>query len=327
MVNSVAHKLANPVVVELPDYAVLDARGADALSFLKLQFCNDLAETTATHAQLSGYCNPKGRLFALFTVFAIEEGYRLVLHRDLLEATSKRLQMLSSLPPRSESPSGKLVFAPRADVTIDVRDDLLCTGVVVPPGESLNLEGVDVPALPQVMDVHTNDAGNWVQISGTQTLLITASNTQQSWMNAGIEKADANVWRLHTILAGVPSLYATTVDKFVPQMINMQQLGGLSFTHGCYPGQEIVARMQYLGKLKRQMLRFEIDGSEAPPAGALITTGDDTEAGVVIDAVATDKGVQLLAVMKLASINEPLSVEGQPLIQQSLPYELASESS
>ena len=80
--------------------------------------------------------------------------------------------------------------------------------------------------------------------------------------------------------------------------------------------------MQYLGKLKRQMLRFALEGNDAPPAGAAIITGDDNEAGVVIDAVATDKGVQLLAVMKLVKLDEPLMVAGQPLAKQTLPYEL-----
>lgn len=306
MVNLVAHELIGPAVVEMPDFAVLDATGADAQSFLKGQFCNDLTEATANRAQLSGYCNPKGRLLALFTAFAIDDGYRLVLHRDLLDATSKRLQM----------------FVMRADVKLEVRDDLFCSGVIVPLAESLDIEGLAIPALPRVMDVQTNESGNWVRTGEFQTLFIAGADAQQRLLNAGVDKTDAKAWRLQNIQAGIPSLFAATADKFVPQMINLQQAGGLSFTHGCYPGQEIVARMQYLGKLKRQMLRFALEGNDAPPAGAAIITGDDNEAGVVIDAVATDKGVQLLAVMKLVKLDEPLMVAGQPLAKQTLPYEL-----
>ena len=308
MVKTVAHELTSPVLVELPDYAVLDATGSDAQSFLKGQFCNDLTDATASRAQLSGYCNPKGRLLSLFTVFAIEDGYRLVLHRDLLEASSKRLQM----------------FVMRAEVKLEARDDLLCSGVILPPGESPVIKGLTMPLLPQVMDTETDAAGTWVRTGEVQFLFIAKADVQQTLFGADVEKVDANAWRLQNIRAGFPSLFAATVDKFVPQMINLQQAGGLSFTHGCYPGQEIVARMQYLGKLKRQMLRFSMEGSDAPPAGVSITASDDTEAGVVIDAVATDKGVQLLAVMNLAKLDEPFKVAGQALTTQALPYELSS---
>ncbi|MEE9333404.1 MAG: hypothetical protein V3U65_04865 [Granulosicoccaceae bacterium] len=305
MINPVVHELTSPALVELPDYAVLDATGSDAQSFLKGQFCNDLAEATSNRAQLSGYCNPKGRLLALFTVFAIDEGYRLVLHRDLLDPTSKRLQM----------------FVMRADVKIVARNDLLCSGVILPKADSFDIERPDIPALPQVMDVKTNEVGNWVRTGEVQTLFIAGADAQQTLLNAGTDIADVNAWRLQKIQAGIPSLFAATVEQFVPQMINLQQAGGLSFTHGCYPGQEIVARMQYLGKLKRQMLRFTLAGDDAPPAGAPITTADDTEVGVVIDAVATDEGVQLLAVMKIANVDEALMMAGQPLSKQTLPYD------
>ena len=307
----VAHELTSPAWVELPNYAVFDVTGSEAQSFLQGQFCNDLAEATTQHAQLSGYCNPKGRLLALFTLFAIDDGYRLVLHADLLESMSKRLQ----------------IFVMRADVKIAVREDLLCSGIILPRAGTGVVDGVDLPALPAVMDVQTTEHGNWVRTSEVQILFVANAEAQQSLSNAStgsrsLDKVEATAWRLQNILAGVPSLFSATVEQFVPQMVNLQQAGGLSFTKGCYPGQEIVARMQYLGKLKRQMLRFTLDGSEAPVAGAPITTGDGTDAGVVVDAVATDSGVQLLAVMKLSTVDGPLMVAGQQLIKQALPYEL-----
>lgn len=314
VVNLVAHELSGPAVVELPDFAVLDVTGADALSFLKDQFCNDLTEANVERAQLSGYCNPKGRLLAIFIAFAIDDGYRLVLHRELFDATSKPLQMIVMLP---QAKTGK-----RLDVKIEARDDLLCSGVILPQAETVNIDGLAVPALPSVMDVQTTESGNWVRTGNVQTLFVAGVDAQQRLLNTGLNKADSNAWRLENVRAGFPSLFAATIDKFVPQMINLQQVGGLSFTHGCYPGQEIVARMQYLGKLKRQMLRYTLEGSVAPLAGVAISTADDSEAGLVVDAVATDNGVQLLAVMKLASVDTPLTVAGQPLTKQTLPYEL-----
>ena len=302
----VAYELTSPALVDLPDYAVLDATGADAQSFLQGQFCNDLAQATAEHAQLSGYCNPKGRLLALFTIFAIDNGYRLILHSDLLAGMSKRLQM----------------FVMRADITIAVREDLRCSGLIASSASLASIDGIDVPSTLAVMGVHTAEGGYWIRISELQTLFVSNVEAQQAALNTPIEKVDTAAWRLQHILAGQPSLFSATVEQFVPQMVNLQQAGGLSFTKGCYPGQEIVARMQYLGKLKRQMLRFSAEGSEAPPAGASITTGDDTDAGVVVDAVATDKGVQLLAVMKLSSVDGPLMMAGQSVTQQTLPYEV-----
>jgi len=225
--------------------------------------------------------------------------------------------MLSALPRKVVTDDGKTIM--RSDVTIEVRDDLLCSGVLLPAGESFSSTELSMPKLAHIMDAQTNEEGTWVRTGDNQALFI----SNEALPSIDVEQVDALAWRLNTIYSGIPSLYESTIDKFVPQMVNMQQVGGLSFTHGCYPGQEIVARMQYLGKLKRQMFRYAFEGTEAPAPGTAIASTGDQEAGIVVDAVATDEGVQLLAVMKLSSVDEPLSVSGQPLMQQALPYDLS----
>jgi len=316
-VNVIAQSLTDPALAALPDYAVFDAMGTDAPSFLTLQFCNDLALVSSTQAQLSGYCNPKGRLLSVFTVFAVEGGYRFVVHRDLLDGMIKRLQALVSLPIRD--PKNPTVVK-RTDVTLTPREDLLCSGVILPNLSAQALPGGELPTLAGDMAVQTDGESSWVRVSDTQRLFIASSSSQQSVWGSAVDKASSATWRLHTIQAGIPSLVAATFEQFVPQMLNLQQAGGLSFKHGCYPGQEIVARMQYLGKLKRQMLRYVGDGANVPAAGDSIATAEDADAGVVVDAVATADGIQLLAVMKLAVADEPLTVLGQALTKQALPY-------
>ncbi len=112
-----------------------------------------------------------------------------------------------------------------------------------------------------------------------------------------------------------------TREAFVPQMVNLHLIDALSFTKGCYPGQEIVARMQYLGKLKRHMRRFRVDGEIVPLPGTAVHAGDDSGAGQVIDAVAGPDGVELLAVVKTAAATG-LSVADQSMQAEELPYPL-----
>lgn len=287
--------------IALENYTVLEITGSDAESFLQGQFCNDISEVSQQRAQLSGYCTPKGRLLALFTLLATDSGYLMIIDTALTDSFIKRLQM----------------FIMRADVTIVVREEKLCTGVI-----STGDTGSE-PAIPKlaVMDVSQSAEKIWVCVGESRYLYIAAEKDQQALWSTDTPQLALDVWRLCNIQTGFPTLQPSTVDKFVPQMVNLQQAGGLSFKKGCYPGQEIVARMQYLGKLKRQMLRFTYEGDVAEP-GDTVAAGDDNEAGVIVDAVQNGAQVELLAVMKLAVLDSTLSVAGKELTRQPLPYNL-----
>jgi hypothetical protein len=141
-------------------------------------------------------------------------------------------------------------------------------------------------------------------------------------------------WRLLDIRNGIPTVYAATSEHFIPQMTNLQLLDGVSFKKGCYPGQEVVARMQYLGKLKRRMYRVELQTDTAPAPGAAIVAVDNSgdrphEAGEIVDACQKDRHTaEALAVMPIASTTQSLhlaDVGGPALELLPLPYPLPAE--
>ncbi len=290
-----------PALVALQSQSVLEFTGADAESFLQGQFCNDLALVTNERAQLSGYCNPKGRLLGLFTLIKIDGGYQMIVRDELVASLHKRLQM----------------FVMRDDVKITPRDDLLISGILASESQLAPITGQSLDA---VMSTHQSEAGRWLRASDSQYFFIADQAAQSTLWGSGLSQSPESQWRFQLIQSGIPSLYLATVEQFVPQMVNLQQVDGLSFKKGCYPGQEIVARMQYLGKAKRKMLRFSVDGSSLPSAGDSVVASDDSDAGIVVDAASGASGIELLAVMKLSAVESSLSVDGQSLKQLPLPY-------
>ena len=139
---------------------------------------------------------------------------------------------------------------------------------------------------------------------------------------------DETVWRLQNIDAGVPSVTSATSEAFVLQMLNLHHINGVSFKKGCFPGQEVVARMQYLGKLKRQMYRLGYNGELAPSAGAEIyKEGGNSAVGKVVDAqLVADGHYRMLAVIAIDATEATLSLD-QNLQHKvdllELPYSLA----
>ena len=311
---------------DLSDWRVVDVTGADAASFLQGQFCNDLQQVSVTRAQITGYCTPKGRLLALPTIVGTEGGFRLLIKSAVKDAFIKRLSM----------------FIMRSDVTLSDRDDLICSGVVADSANSVgDLQGAlgTLPFAP--LDVATSESSQLIRwhddhVSQTRHRFVHIANQADStamWNSTGSERKSFARWRAGDISAGIPSITEGTSESFVPQMINLQLIDALSFTKGCYPGQEIVARMQYLGKLKRHMRLFKLPGGDAPTVpGAKLSAGEDADAGTVIDAVTinhTGEGEELrhtllIAVVKVSSDASTLLFEGRELEALDLPYDLPS---
>lgn len=313
-------------LVDLSRLSVVDISGDDAAAFLQGQFSNDLGKVSPMRAQMTGYCTPKGRLLALPLIVGIEGGYRLLLPADIRDGFVKRLSM----------------FIMRAKVTVSVREDWLCTGIVAADDGSLGPFTEFTGALPAaVMDAASSteqQVVRWHDLAGSAAgsrarYLVIADRERQLelWRSATQATVSGSaLWRLGDIRAGIPSITSGVQESFVPQMLNLQLIDGLSFTKGCYPGQEIVARMQYLGKLKRHMRRFSAPvpaGEPMPVAGDSLTAGAGEDAGVVVDAVAGPEGqIELLAVVKVSATDSDLLCNGQPVTAVELPYELPSLS-
>jgi len=224
----------------LSRYGLLAVTGADARDFLHAQLTNDVAHLSADRAAFAGWCTAKGRLLATLLVIPAPDGFLLQLAKDIAPAVAKRLSM----------------FVLRSKVKIADESDAWAQYGVWQP-------------LPAV----TWDGG---------TVSVPVGDRRHLRLGKGLSESCArseDEWTLEEIRAGRPWIMAATQDKFVPQMVNLETLGGVDFQKGCYPGQEIVARAQYRGEVKRRMQRLPV------PPGVELKPGQEFNGGVVVDSV------------------------------------------
>ncbi|MDX2458442.1 MAG: folate-binding protein [Gammaproteobacteria bacterium] len=303
------------VFADLEYLGVIAVHGQDAGDFLQSQFSNDIGNLDEHSSQLNAYCTPKGRILGLTRVFRQGDTWYLRLPADSMEAVIQRLRM----------------FVMRADVTFeDVSEGFLRIGI---SGEAASeaLSATDVPAEADQV-THNRDL-TILRVPGLRPRFeVFASSLDAArslWDTLNVQGAPVgeSAWRLLEIQAGLPNIFAATAELFVPQMTNLQLVNGVSFKKGCYPGQEIVARMQYLGTLKRRMYLGKIESDAiASPGDALFPAGGNEQAiGRIVDAQPhPDGGQSALAVLQIASAeaNDVYldSATGPAFKLQALPY-------
>ncbi len=262
-------------VAALPRFGVLAASGADARAFLHGQLTNDIEHLDPARARRAGWCSARGRLLATLLVVPHGEGYLLQLARDLAPAVARRLAMFvlrARVRIADESGAWKQfgVWGP------DAASRLAALGLKIPEG-----------------DLEISAAGGWIAVRVAR----------DRFLVFGVEDLETNApeedWLLQDIRAGIPHVTQATHDQFVPQMVNFERVGGLDFRKGCYPGQEIVARAQYRGQVKRRMVRVR---SAAPlqPGQELLSNGESV--GIVVNAA----GDEALAVVQEGAALEVL---------------------
>jgi folate-binding protein YgfZ len=264
---------ADCALVDLSYLGLISVDGADAAEFLQGQLTNDVRALTPARSQISSLCSPKGRMLAAFRMLRLGDTFYLQLPRVKLAATLQRLRM----------------FVLRAKVALgDASDALVAIGLTGHCAEGLLAPHVD--ALPREDNAVARSGDlTAIRIPGTIPrfqVLGPARAMEAIWtaLAAAATPLGSDYWRLLDIRAGLPSVWPETSDAFVPQMANLQLVGGVSFTKGCYTGQEVVARMQYLGKLKRRMYLAEI-AHDAPLApGQALLDGSTQPVGKVVDA-------------------------------------------
>lgn len=264
---------------------VLRASGADATAFLQGQLSSDLRLLSETRAQISSYNSPKGRMLALPHLIRTPDGILIELHASVAAATLKRLRM----------------FVLRAKVTLDDAAAELQTLGLIGEGAAQWLHEQGLPAPTAPLD-SADDPARRITVVRRLGALPRYSLTAPPDVLAAFGTGDAIdlAWRRADIDAGVPVVTAQTSDHFVAQMANLDLLGGISFDKGCYTGQEIVARLHYLGQLKRRMFQARIDGP-APLPGSDVRAGDgDSAVGEIVDAVDDGNGSVASLVLQLA---------------------------
>ncbi len=286
----------------LTDWGVIRASGADAATFLHSQLTQDFSLLDRQHARLAGYCTAKGRLLATMVGWkASDDELLLALPLELLPATLKRLSM----------------FVLRAKCKLsDASQDLAVWGLLgTPPAEAWTLQ----------------PAGTAVQIA----LPAAPGQGRSLWVQPSAEaapdlpRATPADWAWAELESGIAWVRGATVEAFVPQMINLELVGGVSFKKGCYPGQEVVARSQYRGTLKRRLQLFETDADVAVGDG-LFTAADPEQPAGLVAGVARRDGVSLVAAeVKLAALEAGAmhlrAADGPALTLRPLPYEIPAQ--
>ncbi len=293
-----------PAFVPLNNLCLVSIKGEDARHFLHSQFTSDIQSLKEGHGQPSAWCNPQGRVLFLFQIYCLHDNdFFILLPSDQVDVFCKRLQMY--------------VF--RSAVTIETDATLIFTGLVG------NVSQKQWP-----LDTIPTEAFSFNQIDN-QTLISLPSPTKRllhissNSLTTDMTESDNTSWLCHDILSGHANLSETQTDKYLPQMINLDLTGGLSYNKGCYPGQEIVIRVHHRGKLKRRTYLLQTTVEKNISYGP-ITNIDGEKVGEILNHVKTQQiGTLLLAVLIIDDArSEYLALEdGTSLTLLELPYQEA----
>jgi folate-binding protein YgfZ len=274
-------------VASLSHLGNLRIRGADAEIFLQGQLSNDVRLLTQERAQLTSYNSPKGRMLAVLHLLRDADGIVAEIDQGVLQATLKRLRLfvLRSKVTLEETNAPALGLAGLRAVEL-LREALLPT-----PAHTLETaQHGELTILRRLGETPR------FSLHGPVALLTVLQERWATQVAAGTSRD----WQMLDILAGVPTVFPETSDHFVPQMANLDQLGGISFEKGCYTGQEIVARLHYLGQLKRRMFRCHVAATGIAPGTTVYATGETQAVGEVVQSVAVDSGSLLNVVLQMA---------------------------
>ena len=280
----------------LTQFGVIDATGDDAASFLHGQLTNDTQHLDAANARLAGYCSAKGRLLASFLNWRSGETIRLLVSKDIQAAVQKRLSMfVLRAKAKLADASGELAVVGLAG---DVRKTLSGVFDALPDGVHVKVDG-PAGSLIRVPDALGKLRYLWV---GPKAEV----EARLPLFDGKLTRVSAAVWDWLDIRAGEPRITEPVVEQFVPQMVNFDVLGGVNFRKGCYPGQEVVARSQYRGTIKRRTALANVAGeTSSVAAGAELFHSDDPgqPCGMVVNvASAPAGGVDILAEIKLVAL-------------------------
>ncbi|WP_175916340.1 MULTISPECIES: folate-binding protein YgfZ [unclassified Burkholderia] len=308
----------------LAQFGVIDVAGDDAATFLHSQLTNDIEHLDAASARLSGYCSPKGRLLASFLAWRAGHGVRLLVSKDVQAAVQKRLSMFVL---RAKA---KLTDASDALAVVgfagDVRDALSGIFDALPDGVHVKVDG-PAGALIRVPDAAGRKRYLWIGPRAEVAARLAA-------LAGTLPVVSPAVWDWLDVRAGEPRITQPAVEQFVPQMVNFDVIGAVNFRKGCYPGQEIVARSQYRGTIKRRTALAHVAGeTDTVHAGVELFHSDDPgqPCGMIVNAAAAPAGgVDALVEIKLAALDNGTvhlgAADGPALAFDALPYAWPTEA-
>ena len=309
-------------IAPLADFGRIEVSGAEGTKFLHGQLTQDIEHLAPGAARWAGYCSAKGRLLATLRCWRDDDAVQLLVSRPIAQALAKRLSM----------------FVLRAKARVQDRSDDsvvfgLCgdrAGQAVAQAFSLtapsaqaahSLQGRHLVGLPELSIGDGPALPRWL-------LVVSQDEAQATWSMLAdtLTAVDSATWRRTEVLCGIPRIVSATSERFVPQMINYESVDGVNFTKGCYPGQEVVARSQYLGKLKRRMYRGHLIGDEPQPGSDVLSGADGQACGqIVLAAPDGIGGVDLLFESQTdAVLAGGLRTHSAEISLRELPYLLKS---
>jgi tRNA-modifying protein YgfZ len=302
------------VIAPLSHLATLGFSGPDAADFLQGQLSCDVQRLDSSHGALGCYCTPQGRMLANFLLWRDGDELRMALAADIARSVQKRLQM----------------FVLRAKVKIaDLGAELVLLGVVGAAGRRALRDVLSgAPAAP--FDLRSTASASALRLPGERFLVaVRSAHAPELWKRFAetLTPVGPAAWQWLDIAGGMPLVTGPTQDQFVPQMVNLELIGGVDFRKGCYTGQEVIARTQYRGKVKRRMYRAHVAGAPVS-AGDQIVGGEGASAGgtVVNAAASPEGGYDVLAVLQSAAVGASdlrlRAADGPKLELRSLPYSI-----
>jgi len=284
--NAKDQAVQDVAITRLTQDGVIRVAGADARSFLHGQLTNDIEHLPPDQARRAGWCSAKGRLLATLLVVPHGDDFLLLLPAQLIASVSKRLKM----------------FVLRAKVTVE---DESAHWVQYGVFGVRALTAQQAPLPSELHAVAREDAGIFVRVEGDRLRILTPAEEAAALAERlGLQAGNEERWQLEDIRAGVPQVVVATQEMFVPQMVNFEAVAGLDFKKGCYPGQEVVARAQYRGQVKRHMRRARLAAGAAPAVGQDLYCDDQPgqACGTVVAVAAAENGAsELLAVVPVAT--------------------------
>ena len=245
---------SNLIMTPIFNQSVIDVSGPDAEAFLDSQLTSDVKNIKIKSLNRSGYCNPKGRLIATPYVIRNANSFNLLLPNDLVDEFISRISR----------------FILRAKVSINENDALAIVGVIAQAGAKISIRELD-ELDNEILEINSRQGLILCPFDSLESFWV---KTTQSYLLSQFEH-----WEIENIRNGIVNIGDATKEQFLPQMINLEKHKGVSFTKGCYPGQEIVARTKYLGSVKRKLCYFRSDS--LIDQGTAIFTSEGTPCGIV----------------------------------------------
>jgi folate-binding protein YgfZ len=315
--------LEHGAYMPMPQFGIIDVSGDDAASFLHAQLTNDVQHLDAANARLAGYCSAKGRLLASFLSWRSGDTIRLLVSKDVQAAVQKRLSMfVLRAKAKLTDACGELAVVGLAG---DVRGALSGVFDALPDGVHVQLDGT-AGTLIRVPDALERLRYLWIGPKAQVEALLPS-------LDGKLQRVSPAVWDWLDIRAGEPRITQPVVEQFVPQMVNFDVLGAVNFRKGCYPGQEVVARSQYRGTIKRRTSLANVAGElDTVRPGAELFHSDDPgqPCGMIVNAASAQAGgVDLLVELKLSALESGSvhlgAADGPALRFLTLPYGLPAE--